>query len=204
MILHEYPYIDLSGRTGDLLTDVRSLLERNGKPQTFRHVRQVAAVCAELADRFGLERDHCMAAGLLHDISAVIKPVDMLTYAQKNGFVLCEAELRYPSLLHQRLSVLIAQEYFGITDARVLSAIECHTTLKADPAREEEILFLADKLAWDQEGIPPFYDAVYAALEYSPEKACHVYMRYMVDNGRLLCPHSNWIAALHWLEKTIG
>ena len=57
----------------------------------------------------------------------------MLSYALKNKLYIDEAEQRYPFLLHQRISKLIAESVFNITDPNILSAIECHTTLKANP-----------------------------------------------------------------------
>lgn len=61
-------------------------------------------------------------------------------------------------------------------------------------------LFIADKLAWDREGIPPYYEEVDAALAISLGAACYRYMRYMVDNDMILCPHDNWIEAYGQLK----
>lgn len=96
----------------------------------------------------------------------------MLKYACENSFDLCEAERKYPFLLHQRLSKIIAAQYFNISDEDILSAIECHTTLKKDTSKYEMSLFIADKLAWSREGIPPFYEEVNAGLAISLETAC--------------------------------
>ena len=202
-MLDRYSYVHIPDYTGNLNTDVQRLLQNNGKSATYAHVRRVAAVCEELAGRFGLDRVKCRTSGLLHDISAVMRPADMLAYAEENGWVLCEAERRFPFLLHQRLSVVVAKAHFGITDGDILSAIECHTTLRDSATPYDMVLFIADKIAWDQEGTPPFYDTVTAALEESLEKACCAYMRYMEDSGKLLCPHTNWIAACKWLKKRI-
>jgi len=58
--------------------------------------------------------------------------------------------------LHQRISKEIAYGYFHIEDEDILSAIKCHTTLKKEINDYNKIIFLADKLAWDQGGIPPY------------------------------------------------
>lgn len=62
-------------------------------------------------------------------------------------------------------------------------------------SKYEMALFIADKLAWDKSGTPPFYEEVNAALDISLEAACYKYMDYMADNDMILCPHDNWIAA---------
>ena len=201
MRLSDYAYLALPERTGNLEEDVKNLLECNGKGSTYAHVVSVAEANAEIAARFGLNASLCRTAALLHDISAVIAPKDMLEYAKGNGLELCEAELRFPFLLHQRISRIVAQEYFGVTDHSVLSAIECHTTLRPHASREDMALFIADKIAWDQPGIPPFDAAVRAALAHSLEDACLAYMTYMRDNDKILYPHTLWNLALNWLSE---
>ena len=199
MILDEFSYITLSEMTGNIRTDVGNLFEQNGKSRTFTHVVNVARVNSEIAKQFGLDIDKCIIGGLLHDISAIISPKDMLKYAQDNDFKICDAELTFPFLLHQKVSKIIAIEYFDIIDHDILSSIECHTTLKSNPSKYDMALFIADKLAWDQDGIPPFYHSVEAALNLSLEKACYEYMTFMNDNGKVLCPHINWNLACEWL-----
>lgn len=200
MILDRYEYIERACVTGNVAKDAEALMCRNGKTKTFEHMSDVAKVSVSLAKRFGADEEKCFTAAMLHDISAVIRPADMLLYIRACGSALCEAEERFPFLLHQRLSAVIAEEYFVITDSDILSAIACHTTLKSEASVYDMILFIADKLAWDQEGTPPFYDAVASALNDSLEKACYAYMCYMEESGRLLCPHTDWIEAKKWLS----
>ena len=195
MIFDNFSYIKTEPLSGDIRTDVKNILLINGKSKTYIHVANVADRNALISKTYDLDHDKCVIAGLLHDISAIIKPEDMLKYAYENRLEVCEAERKYPFLLHQRLSKICAVEYFNISDEEILSAIECHTTLKKCPSKYEMSLFIADKLAWDREGLPPFYEEVNAALDISLEAACYKYMEYMVDNDMILCPHDNWIEA---------
>lgn len=201
MIFDDLGYIKTEPLSGDIRTDVKNILLINGRSNTYIHVANVADRNALISKTYDLDHDKCVIAGLLHDISAVIKPEDMLKYADKNRLEVCEAERKYPFLLHQRLSKICAVEYFNISDEEILSAIECHTTLKKCPSKYEMSLFIADKLAWDREGLPPFYEEVNAALDISLEAACYKYMEYMVDNDMILCPHDNWIEAYEQLKN---
>ena len=201
MRLSDYSYLVLPEKTGNLEADVKNLLECNGKGATYAHVASVAEANAGIAARFGLNESECRNAALLHDVSAVIAPRDMLGYAKENRLELCEAELRFPFLLHQRISRIVAEDYFGVTDKAVLSAIECHTTLRPNASQQDMALFIADKIAWDQPGVPPFDAAVRAALEHSLEAACLEYMIWMTDNDKILHPHTLWTLALDWLRK---
>ena len=201
MIFDDFSYIKTEPLSGDIRTDVKNILLINGKSKTYIHVANVADRNALISKTYDLDHDRCVIAGLLHDISAIIKPEDMLKYAYENRLEVCEAERRYPFLLHQRLSKICAVEYFNISDEEILSAIECHTTLKKSPSKYEMSLFIADKLAWDREGLPPFYEEVNAALDISLEAACYKYMEYMVENDMILYPHDNWIEAYDQLKN---
>ena len=201
MIFDNFSYIKMEPLSGDIRTDVKNILLINGKSKTYIHVANVADRNALISKTYDLDHDKCVIAGLLHDISAIIKPEDMLKYAYENRLEVCEAERKYPFLLHQRLSKICAVEYFNISDEEILSAIECHTTLKKCPTKYEMSLFIADKLAWDKGGIPPFYEEVNAALDISLEVACYKYMEYMVENDMILCPHDNWIEAYEQLKN---
>lgn len=201
MIFDDFSYIKTEPLSGDIRTDVKNILLINGKSKTYIHVANVADRNALISKTYDLDHDRCVIAGLLHDISAIIKPEDMLKYAYENRLEVCEAERKYPFLLHQRLSKICAVEYFNISDEEILSAIECHTTLKKCPSKYEMSLFIADKLAWDRGGIPPFYEEVNAAFDISLEAACYKYMEYMVENDMILYPHDNWIEAYDQLKN---
>lgn len=143
-------------------------------------------------------------AGLLHDISIVMKPEDMLDYATSIGVVLDESEKKYPFLLHQQLSKSFAQTIFNVKDSCVLSAIECHTTLKSNPSKYDMALFIADKLSWDQDGKPPFYQIVNEALSISLESACLKYITYIVENKMILYPHKWFLDAKTFLDTFLS
>ena len=53
-------------------------------------------------------------------------------------------------------SKALAKQVFEIVDDAILSAICCHTTLKANPSLLDKTVFLADKIKWDGAGQPPY------------------------------------------------
>ena len=185
--------------TGDIIADAESLFIAYGKQKTFTHSKAVAEANAKIAEQYGLDAKICEIGGYLHDISAVISPADMLSYATDKGWYIDESEKEYPVLLHQRISKVIAREDFKITDERILSALEHHSTLKANPSDYDIALFVADKLAWQESyDIPviqaPFYSVVSDALKESLELASLVYMDYIVEHKMILRPHK-------WFEE---
>ena len=89
MMLELFDYVSIPPLTGDIEADVRALLVANGKPKTYEHVCDVARMNLRIAEMHGLDSEKCMKAALLHDISAVIKPDDMLKYAVEKIHEIC-------------------------------------------------------------------------------------------------------------------
>ncbi len=192
MDISRYKYINITEITGKTEFDVSNFLIKNNKLKTLEHVTAVANRINKIAEVYGLDKNVCTISSLLHDISVVSYPNDMLNYVFENDLFIDEAERKYPFLLHQRISKLLAMSFFKIDDDAVLSAIECHSTLKSNPSQYDMALFIADKLSWDQEGTPPFYDIVSESLTLSLEEACLAYINFIIDNNLILHPHS-WI-----------
>lgn len=69
---------------------------------------------ALISKTYDLDHDKCVIAGLLHDISAIIKPEDMLKYAYENCLDVCEAERNHrdpnPS------NIIVSQDEWGFID----------------------------------------------------------------------------------------
>lgn len=179
-------------RTEDLEQDIRTYLGKD-----FEHVAvhsiEVASCAAALAERFGADPEAARQAGLLHDISALVPNEDKIELCEQLGIHVCEAEQQVPMLSHQKLSRYIAKELFGIEDVSVLSAIECHTTLKGSPSQMDHIVFIADKIKWDQGGEPPYLAKLLSGLAHSLEKASLIYIEYLLTHD---------ILVIHpWLEE---
>jgi len=165
--------------SGDVQADMVAFLTRHNCPQTACHSQQVAAEAKRLAARFGADEVQAETAGWLHDISAVIPVEHRLQAALSLGLEVLPEEEHAPMILHQKLSRRIAETIFRIDDPPVLSAIECHTTLKADASLLDKVVFVADKIAWDQEGEPPYLGELLLALDQSLDRAVWVYLGYL-------------------------
>lgn len=199
--MHYFSYIQLPSIPTHLEADCQNILCLNHKNSTWIHVKKVAKVAKQLAKHYSIDPQKAYIGGLFHDISAIIQPEDMLKIMKENHLSLDPAEEHYPFLLHQQISAFIAEDYFGIKDQEILSAIACHTTLKKEPCPLDMLLFIADKIAWDQEGEPPYLNELKASLLISLEKACQTYIDYLFNEGKLLYPHQNLIEACQYFRK---
>lgn len=197
------PYTGEFQTSGDLEADVKALLLRHHAEATYLHVKNVAATAASLAQQFGGDVETVRTAAWLHDISTIIPNEARLAVARALEIEILPEEEGFPMILHQKLSVVLAHDVFAVTDVSVLSAIECHTTLKAAASLSDKIVFVADKIAWDQTGTPPYSVALQAGLEHSIDAAALAYLDYLWDiRASLRVLHPWAIAARHELAAS--
>lgn len=191
--------------TGHLRRDVATFLTLHKQAHTAGHVTQVAAEARQLADRFGAVTEEAEVAGLLHDISAVIPNEERIATAHAFGIEVLPEEAAFPMIIHQKLSVVLARELFGVTAPAPLSAIGCHTTLKADASLLDKVLFVADKIRWDQAGEPPYLSDLQQALDRSLDHAVFCYLDYLWQQRATLRVVHPWLAAAHQqLQEQLG
>jgi predicted HD superfamily hydrolase involved in NAD metabolism len=182
---------------GDLQQDVVQFLTHHGFPKTVGHSARVAAEAKRIAALYELDPEQAAKAAWLHDISTVIPNNERIAFAEELGIEVLEEERKLPMIIHQKLSVAIAQELFKISDEGVLSAIGCHTTLKAGASPLDAAVFVADKIAWDQEGDPPYLSEILAALQRSLDQASFCYLDYLWQRQAELVVLHPWAAEAH-------
>ena len=190
--------------SGSIPADAAAFLIHHGYPRTAEHVGQVAEAAASLARRFDGNEAQARLAGWLHDISAVFPNDQRLAVSQAFGVEILPEETEVPLLLHQKLSAVMAEQLFDVRDRAVLQAVRCHTTLTAAPSQLDLTLFVADKLAWDQKGQPPYADALIAALSDSLEAAAWVYQDYLMHSGKIKVVHPWMQASYQELKARFG
>lgn len=176
----------------DLFDLIKTKYLSNDKEDVLTHVENVADIAVELAKIYYLDIVKIKLAALLHDISGIMTPQEMYDFAITKGLEIDPAEEKYHALLHQRVSKIIAQEEFDITDSDILNAIECHTTLKKNASVYDKIIFIADKISWDSKGIPSYDELLKRSNSDSLNEACYTYIKYQFDNNLLVMPHQ-WL-----------
>ena len=176
--------------TGMRPRDVVNFLNLHGHQKTARHSGRVALEAKKIALRFDENQEAAFEAGWLHDISAIVPNEQRITVAKALGINPLHEEEVFPLIIHQRISQVMAQEIFGVTDQVVLSAIGCHTTLKKDASRLDKVVFVADKIRWDQDGDPPYLQELILALDVSLDDAAFCYLNFLWNRrGQLKIIH---------------
>lgn len=162
--------------------DAYKFLEYHGLKEIAEHCSKVANEAARLARRFNIDDVSSRIAGYLHDVGRVFSDKQSVDIALQLGIQILDEEHTYPSLLHQKLSKVLAFELFEIKDKNILSAIECHTTLKAVASDSDLVLFIADKLSWDSTDSKPIIDGISNGLEVSLKHGAFSYINYLYEN----------------------
>ncbi|MGH2093925.1 bis(5'-nucleosyl)-tetraphosphatase (symmetrical) YqeK [Enterococcus faecalis] len=165
-----------------LKNEIKQYLVSKNCEKTYYHCMEVGEYAYQLGEKYLTSPEKVSIAGYLHDISAVYPNNQRISVAQKYGIELNETEMAFPMIIHQKISKSIAKMDFGIEDNEILSAIECHTTLKKNYSDIDLILFVADKIKWDQEGKPPYLDGLLQALNCSLENAAYFYIDYILKH----------------------
>jgi HD superfamily phosphohydrolase YqeK len=58
----------------------------------------------------------------------------------------------------------------------------------------DKIVFIADKLKWDQAGDPPYLEALQAALKQSLDAGAFLYLNYLWQQRETLLALHPWVA----------
>ncbi|CEO33010.1 HD domain-containing protein [Paraclostridium sordellii] len=168
--------------TNDLKKSITEFLELNNCLDTISHSIEVANYAKDISCRYSIRSELAEVSGLLHDISAVIPENKRIEVANILGIEIYDEERKMPLIIHQKISKVIAQDIFKVNDTSILSSIECHTTLKKEPSKLDLLLFVSDKVKWDQDGNPPYLEGLLYNLDKSLEHSALYYIDYLLQN----------------------
>lgn len=172
---------------------VKTLCQAHDCDELFEHLIAVAQESKSLAKQVGADQNKAYIAGLLHDIGGIFPNEERINKARAFNLSLFKEELVLPMIIHQKLSQVLAKQVFEIADEDILSAICCHTTLKANPSLLDKTVFLADRIKWNGEGQPPYLADLLDALFISLSEGCLFYIEYIMNHDiKVLHP---WLLA---------
>ncbi|RWS44612.1 HD domain-containing protein [Bacillus mycoides] len=189
--------------TGKIEHDIKEFLLKYNKEFTYKHSIRVANEARKIAVMFHENEEKAAIAGYLHDISAIFPNEERIAVAEKFGIEILQEEREFPMIIHQKLSRVIAKEVFKIEDEVVLNAICCHTTLRKHATKMDLVLFVADKIEWDQNGTPSYLVGIKNGLEKSLEHAAFVYISYLWERKDTLKVIHPWLEEAYWHLKEL-
>lgn len=173
------------------------------KPNRVAHVLGCRDTAARLARLWGADETDAARAGMLHDITKALDGSLQLTLCREYGIVLDSFSEENPKTLHALTGSLVAERIFGEND-RVVEAIRCHTTGKADMNLLEKILYVADYMEPNRD-FPGVEDLRYLA-DTDMDRALRLGLEMTLDmlkkQGRTISPESE--QALAYLKNQLA
>ena len=126
-------------------TKYKEWLKENLDSERYEHSLGVAECAAELAERFGLDKEKAYLCGLIHDCAKCFSNEE-LKASICDCKDLCDGELINPKTYHAPAGAILAKQELGICDDEILSATRWHTLGKVEMSDFEKIIFIADKI----------------------------------------------------------
>ncbi|MCR5687141.1 MAG: bis(5'-nucleosyl)-tetraphosphatase (symmetrical) YqeK [Lachnospiraceae bacterium] len=133
--------------------ECRRMLKDSISRKRYLHSIGVSNTAACLAMRYGGDCQSAYYAGLLHDCAKGMSGGELIERAYKAGIEPSEVELEEPDLLHSKVGSVIAKEKYGIDNEDILSAIYYHTTGRPKMTLNEKIVFVADYIEPNRNGL---------------------------------------------------
>ena len=169
-------------------------------PNRVAHVLGCRDTAVELAKYWGADPVDAARAGILHDITKAIDGPLQLTLCEAYGKILSDFSRRYPKTLHALTGSLVAERIFGENKA-VVSAIEHHTTGKADMSLLEKIIYVADYMEPNRDfsGVEKLRELAYTDMDAALKLGLEMTLEHLNRQGAEVSPESR--EALAWLNR---
>ena len=170
------------------------------KPNRVAHVLGCRDTAVELAKRWGADETDAARAGILHDITKAIDGPLQLTLCDAYGKILSDFSRKYPKTLHALTGSLVAERIFGENKA-VVSAIEHHTTGKADMTLLEKIIYVADYMEPNRDfpGVEQLRELAFSDIDAALKLGLEMTLQHLAKQGAEVSPESR--EALAWLNR---
>ena len=169
-------------------------------PNRVAHVLGCRDTAVELAKHWGANVEDAARAGILHDITKAIDGPLQLTLCEAYGKILSDFSRKYPKTLHALTGSLVAQRIFGENE-EVVSAIEWHTTGKADMTLLQKIIYVADYMepCRNFPGVEKLRELAYTDMDAALKLGLEMTLEHLKRQGAEVSPESR--EALAWLNR---
>ena len=169
-------------------------------PNRVRHVLGCRDTAVALAKRWSADVNDAARAGILHDITKAIDGPLQLTLCDAYGKLLDDFSKRYPRTLHALTGSMVAQRIFGENE-NVVSAIEFHTTGRANMSLLEKIIYVADYMEPNRDfpGVEQLRELAFTDLDAALKLGLEMTLEHLKEQGAEVSPASR--DALAWLNR---
>jgi len=160
-------------------------------PNRVNHVLGCRDTAVALAKKWGADQVDAARAGILHDITKALDGPLQLTLCRAYGRILDDFSRKYPKTLHALTGSLVAERIFGENKA-VVSAIESHTTGKANMNLLETIIYVADYMEPNRDfpGVERLRALAFTDIRAALKLGLEMTLEHLKDQGGEVSPAS--------------
>lgn len=160
-------------------------------PNRVNHVLGCRDTAVALAKKWGADQVDAARAGILHDITKALDGPLQLTLCRAYGKILDDFSRKYPKTLHALTGSLVAERIFGENKA-VVSAIESHTTGKANMNLLETIIYVADYMEPNRDfpGVERLRALAFTDIRAALKLGLEMTLEHLKDQGGEVSPAS--------------
>ena len=155
------------------------------------HAEGTSETAVRLARKYGADETLAARAGILHDLTKALSGAEQIEFCRIHGIPVSEEERENPGILHGKTAAWCAREIFGECE-EICSAIEFHTTGRADMTLLEKIIYIADYVepTRDFPGVDALREAVWRDLDEGVLLGLEQTLRLLESQGRSVCSAS--------------
>ena len=181
--------------------DLRRVSLSLHKEKRRAHAQGVSDTAVLLAKKYGADETDAARAGILHDITKALSPAQQQKLVDHWKLPVSPFEYAQTKLLHAKTGAAAARRIFGENDA-VVSAIDYHTTGRANMTPLEKIIYIADYMEPNRDfpGVDRLREAVWRDLDEGVLLGIDMTLEQLAQKNQPACADS--LAAKEWLLHT--
>ena len=182
------------------MEELERVVVRLLNPNRVAHVLGCRDTAVALAKHWGADVTDAARAGILHDITKAIDGPLQLTLCAAYGKLLDDFSRKYPKTLHALTGSLVAERIFG-ENKNVVSAIEWHTTGRANMTLLEKIVYIADYIEPNRTipGVERLRELAFSDIDAALKLGLEMTLEHLARQGAEVSPASG--EALAWLNR---
>ena len=129
------------------IEEYKKILKSKLSEKRYNHCINVSKKAVELSLKYGVNEQHAMIAGLLHDITKELPEEEHIKIFKEGNINLEEIYNTNFKLWHAKSAAAYVNKHLDISDEDILNAIKYHTTGRKNMSTLEKIIYISDAIS---------------------------------------------------------
>lgn len=171
---------------------IKKYLKENLSEKRYRHSLGVCETAMELAKIYGENVEKAKIAALGHDIAKELTIEKQKEILKNNHFEFTQIDKQCNQILHGFTGSIMLESMFGVDDEKILSAIDFHSTGRADMTLLEKIIYIADYIEPGRvyDGVEHLRETTYRSLDDGVLEGLDNTIKLVINQGKIIHPYT--------------